>query len=71
MNVDSTVREQQAMHEVSDRLAKAFGAQYPPERVLRTVDTILHRFDDRPIRDFVPVLVERYAREELKASANH
>lgn len=68
MTVDPEVREHKAMHEVTDRLTKTFGPAYSPEHVTQTVDTIHHRFDNRPIRDFVPVLVERYAREELKAS---
>ncbi|WP_369986535.1 three-helix bundle dimerization domain-containing protein [Streptosporangium sp. 'caverna'] len=31
--------------------------------------TIHRRFDNRPIRDFVPVFVERIAREELRHSS--
>jgi hypothetical protein len=29
-----------------------------------------HRFDGRPIRDFVPILVERIAKEDLRRSAS-
>lgn len=65
--MDTMVRERQAMHEVTDRLTKAFGPAYSPEQVTQTVTTIHHRFDDKPIRDFVPVLVERLAREKLRA----
>lgn len=68
MTADPAFREQKAMHEVADRLTKTFGAEYSPDRVTQTVATIHHRFDDKPIRDFVPVLVERFAREELKVA---
>lgn len=64
-SVDQTKREEQAMREVAARLTRAFAPGRSSEQVTKTVDTILHRFDGRPIRDFVPVLVERYARKEL------
>jgi translation initiation factor 2 alpha subunit (eIF-2alpha) len=68
--MDTNLRERQAMHEVTNRLTQTFGTVYSPEVVTRTVTTIHHRFDDKPIRDFVPVLVERFAREELRAPAD-
>jgi hypothetical protein len=64
--MDTTVRERQAMREVTNRLTKTFGVEYSPEQVTRTISTIHQRFDDKPIRDFVPVLVERMAREALR-----
>lgn len=67
MTADPAVREQQAMHEVTDRLVESFADTRSTDQVARTVTKIHHRFDDRPIRDFVPVLVERYARQELRA----
>lgn len=57
-------REEQAMREVTVRLTKDFAAQ-PPEQVAAAVEAVSHHFDGRPIRDFIPVLVERYARQEL------
>jgi hypothetical protein len=64
VSIDQSKREQQAMREVTVRLTKAFAAR-PAEQVTQTVEAIGHRFDGRPIRDFIPVLVERYAYQEL------
>jgi hypothetical protein len=67
--VDQAKREEQAMREVAARLTRTFASGRSAEQVNKTVNTILHRFDGRPIRDFVPVLVERYARQELAGRA--
>jgi hypothetical protein len=67
VTVDSAVREQQAMREVTERLTRNFGEAYSTDQVTETVSMIHHRFDDRPIRDFVPILVERLARQQLMA----
>jgi hypothetical protein len=61
-----TLRERQALHHVTDRLSRSFADRVSPTRVSATVDAIHHRFDGRPIREFVPVLVERMARDELR-----
>ena len=56
--------EQQAMEHVAARLM----AQYPDatrERVDEVVDEEHQRYDGRPVRDFVPVLVERAAKDRL------
>jgi hypothetical protein len=37
----------------------------PPERVAEVVHTIHSRFDERPLREFVPLFVERGAKREL------
>ncbi|WP_372490945.1 three-helix bundle dimerization domain-containing protein [Actinomadura terrae] len=65
---DPAVREAQALKEVTDRLRRSFGDSYSEHQVTETVTAVLHRFDDRPIRDFVPILVERMARERLGAA---
>ncbi len=65
MSADSALRERQALSQVTDRLTKTFADQYSPDQVDRTVTSVHHRFDGRPIREFVPVLVERIARKEL------
>jgi hypothetical protein len=64
-----TVRERHALNQVTDRLSRSFADRYSPTQVGETVDSIHHRFDGRPIREFVPVLVERIARDELRHSA--
>jgi hypothetical protein len=66
---DTAVREQQAMRQVKDRLTQSFTPAHSERQIAQTVSAVHHRFDGRPVRDFVPVLVERYAREEL-ASRN-
>jgi hypothetical protein len=64
-----TLRERHALDQVTDRLSRSFGDRYSPSQVDRTVHAIHHRFDGRPIREFVPVLVERIAKDELRHSA--
>jgi hypothetical protein len=61
-----TVRERHALDQVTDRLSKSFADRVSRGRVDETVHSIHRRFDGRPIRDFVPVLVERMARDELR-----
>ena len=56
--------EQQAMEHVAARLME----QYPDatrERVDEVVDEEHQRYDGRPVRDLVPVLVERAAQDRL------
>lgn len=64
-----TIRERQALDQVTHRLSRSFSDCFSPAQVGRTVSSIHHRFDGRPIREFVPVLVERIARDELRHSA--
>jgi len=60
--VEST--ESTAIQQVVDRLKQSYPS-VPPD----TVTTVVHqnhaRFDGRPVRDFVPLFVERGARQEL------
>jgi hypothetical protein len=53
-----------AIQQVVDRLRQSYPS-VPPD----TVTTVVHRnharFDGRPVRDFVPLFVERGARQEL------
>ena len=65
-----TPREQHALGQVTDRLAESFAGRFSPAQVGEKVSTIHHRFDGRPIREFVPVLVERIARDELRHSTS-
>jgi hypothetical protein len=65
VNAD-TIRERQALDQVTDRLSRSFADRFSPGQVDAAVSSIHHRFDGRPIRDFVPVLVERMARDELR-----
>ena len=62
------IDEPQALAQVTDRLAARF-----PDLALDTVRTVIegeHRkLDGRPVRNYVPVLVERAAREALTTIA--
>jgi hypothetical protein len=65
---DPAAREEQALQEVTNRLRRTFADSYSPDQVTDTVTSVHRRFDDKPIRDFVPVLVERIARDRLRAT---
>jgi hypothetical protein len=54
------------MLQVARRLAESFAGTHSREHVEETVTTARHRFDGRPVRDFVPILVERTVRQELR-----
>lgn len=58
--------EQRAVDEVIDRL----GTKYPDvdRELIGEIVTQEHEaFDGRPVRDFVPVLVEKRAKQRVKA----
>jgi hypothetical protein len=61
-----TLRERQALDQVTDRLTRSFAGRLSPAQVGEKVAMVHHRFDGRPIREFVPVLVERIVRDELR-----
>ncbi|XVQ06261.1 three-helix bundle dimerization domain-containing protein [Spirillospora sp. CA-255316] len=65
---DPAAREEHALQEVTDRLRRTFADSYSPDQVTDTVANVHRHFDERPIRDFVPVLVERIARDRLRAT---
>jgi hypothetical protein len=56
--------EARAVTEVAQRLTASFPA-VPADVVHDTVRTSYERFTESPIRDFVPVLVERLAKSQL------
>lgn len=56
--------ETRAVTEVSERLVASF-PEVAPDVVERTVHLSHEKFQDSPIRDFVPVLVERMAKSNL------
>lgn len=60
--VDSN--EWTAIKQVVDRLTSSHPA-VPPDAVATVVHHNHARFDGRPIRDFVPLFVERGARRDL------
>ncbi|WP_433207980.1 three-helix bundle dimerization domain-containing protein [Nocardia sp. CA-107356] len=60
-----TVREEQAIQRLTDRLVD----DYPTEQVETVVATARQRFAGHPVREFVPILIERIARRELAAAS--
>jgi hypothetical protein len=69
VDLGPTDREVAALRQVTQRLHERF-PQVPATTVEATVALQFHRFDDSRIRDFVPIFVERNAREELMAQAS-
>lgn len=60
----SAKTEEQVFTEIESRLAAKF-ADLPPARVTTVISGARDQFADSTIRDFVPLLVERRAEEEL------
>ncbi|MCD7438915.1 hypothetical protein K4B79_11845 [Streptomyces lincolnensis] len=63
-------REDDAIRGVVERLTHIFSATHSPAEVQAAVARAHASFTDRPVRDFVPVLVERRARALLSGSAD-
>ena len=63
------VTEHTAIKDVAARLAEAFSPALPGDQVHETVQRIHRAFDGSKIRDFVPLLVENAARDELRRRA--
>jgi hypothetical protein len=61
--------EDRAIDEVVDRLAKLF-PELLAEEVATAVSQVQPEFDDAPIRDFVPLFVERSAKARLRQSVD-
>jgi hypothetical protein len=59
--------EQAAIADLERRLTSTY-AKIPPDRVLTAIQQAHARFEQSPIRDFVPLLVERRARAELTSA---
>jgi hypothetical protein len=58
--------EQQALSQVADRLQQRF-PEVAPDAVRATVEQAYRQLENSRIRDYVPVLVERQARDVLAA----
>ena len=56
--------EEQVFSEIESRLTAKF-ADLSPARVTVVIDGVRQQFADSTIRDFVPLLVERRAEQEL------
>lgn len=62
--------EEQHIDAVRDRLARRF-PEIDRYVVDRAIDIAHHRFDGRPVRDFVPLLVEGAATTILGGGVSH
>ncbi|MGW3147185.1 MULTISPECIES: three-helix bundle dimerization domain-containing protein [Streptomyces] len=62
-------REEDAIHGVLERLKSAFGATHSQGEIEAAVAEAHASFTGRPVREFVPVLVERKARARLHESS--
>ncbi|WP_232840291.1 MULTISPECIES: three-helix bundle dimerization domain-containing protein [Nocardia] len=65
MAVD-TVREEKAIRRLTERLLETYRDTHPAEHVQTAIEEARARFAGHPVREFVPVLVERVARRELE-----
>ncbi|GAA2160533.1 three-helix bundle dimerization domain-containing protein [Actinomadura napierensis] len=65
--MDTEVYERTAMERVTTRLLKTYGDRCSQQEITRTVEDVHHDFDGRSVREFVPILVERHAREHLSS----
>ncbi len=59
------INEDVMIAHVERRLTSKFG-HLPPDRVAGAVEKARARLQDRPIRDFIPLLIERRASAELR-----
>ncbi|MFI9401284.1 three-helix bundle dimerization domain-containing protein [Nocardia sp. NPDC052316] len=66
--VVDTVREEQALRQVTERLVENFGGTYSAEYIEGAVAAARRRFAGHPVRTFIPILVERYVRRQLAAA---
>ena len=64
MDTGKPEHEARAMEEVVERLVARF-PDVPEVRVRQAVTAAHREFANRPVRDFVPVFVERTAKDEL------
>ncbi|MCV6967190.1 hypothetical protein H7J50_25810 [Mycobacterium intermedium] len=62
------LKEQTIIAEVADRLTRKYSA-IPPDTVRAVVRHAHERFDGRPVREYIPLLVERYAEKELSLAS--
>jgi hypothetical protein len=59
--------EVRALDQVAERISARF-PQEPPDGIRRLVEHAHRQYDGRPIREFVPVLVEREVSDMLRRS---
>ncbi|MDX3002615.1 hypothetical protein PWY87_13090 [Kribbella solani] len=60
-----TVREQKAIENLTNRLTETFADLHTPEDIETAIRTAQNTFEGDPVRDYVPILIERIVRAEL------
>ncbi|MFF0269252.1 three-helix bundle dimerization domain-containing protein [Kribbella sp. NPDC004536] len=60
-----TVREEKAIENLTSRLTDAFADIHTPEDIETAIRTARESFAGDPVRDYVPILIERIVRAEL------
>ncbi|WP_350278551.1 hypothetical protein [Kribbella sp. HUAS MG21] len=60
-----TVREEKAIENLTSRLTETFADIHTPEDIETAIRTARESFAGDPVRDYVPILIERIVREEL------
>ncbi|MEV0118433.1 hypothetical protein AB0H77_35180 [Streptomyces sp. NPDC050844] len=68
MTIDT--REEDAIQGVVERLTHTYSTSRTPEEIEAAVAAAHAGFSNRPVRDFVPVLVERKVRALLDKSSH-
>ncbi|MBO3744786.1 hypothetical protein J5X84_01810 [Streptosporangiaceae bacterium NEAU-GS5] len=58
--------EHDAIKDVIRRLTDTFTRTHTPTEVEEAVMTAYDGFDGRPVRDFIPLLVERIVKDQLR-----
>ena len=60
--------ESDAIRDLASRLTETFGQTHSADQVSAAIETLYRRFDDSKVRNYIPLLVEHGAREQLQAS---
>lgn len=66
--VEQRGSEVHVLAEIATRVRGRF-PDVSAEQIEREVDAAFHQFDGQPIRDFIPILVERVVVERLRSSS--
>ncbi|MGQ4598206.1 three-helix bundle dimerization domain-containing protein [Nocardia sp. R6R-6] len=64
-----TVREEQALRQMTERLVENYTETHSAEQIHSTIDVAIRKFEGHRVRQFVPILVERAVRSELAKPA--
>ncbi len=68
---DAGSRTKRAISIVEERLTEEFGDRVSSEEITSRTRASLHRYHNARIKTFVPVLVHREVREDVRAALHH